>query len=68
MLIPFMPSTAQNVLRQIGIENEDLKTWDSIKEYNLILENTKVIQKGEPLFMRLDVEKEIEYIKNGMKH
>ena len=31
------------------------------------LENTKVISKGEPLFVRLDREEEIEYIKNAMK-
>ena len=26
----------------------------------------KVIEKGEPLFMRLNIEEEVEYIKNGM--
>ena len=33
-----------------------------------IKEGTKVIEKGEPLFMRLDAEKEIEYIKEQMKN
>lgn len=67
-LIPFMPETANNILRQIGINDDELKTWESIYNYNLIPEGTKVIEKGEPLFMRLDVEKEVEYIKEGMKH
>ena len=67
MLIPFMPETANNILRQIGINSEDLKNWESIYDYNLIPEGTKVIEKGEPLFMRLEVEKEVEYIKEGMK-
>ena len=68
ILIPFMQDTANNILRQIGINDINLKTWESMEKYDLIPENTKVIQKGEPLFMRLDVEKEVEYIKEGMKH
>ena len=28
----------------------------------------KVIEKGEPLFIRLDKDEEIEYIKEGMKN
>ncbi len=66
MLIPFMPETAQNILRQLGIKKEEQQTWESIYEYN-ILQNIKVIQQGEPLFMRLEAEKEIEYIKGAMK-
>ena len=29
--------------------------------------NAKVIEKGEPIFVRLDSEEEIEYIKSQMK-
>ncbi len=68
ILIPFMQDTANNILRQIGINDINLKIWESMEKYDSIPENTKVIQKGEPLFMRLDVEKEVEYIKEGMKH
>ena len=32
------------------------------------IENTKVIEKGEPLFVRLETEQEISYIKEGMKN
>jgi len=67
ILIPFMPETAKNILRQIGINDENLQTWDSIYKYDLIPNGTKVIEKGEPLFMRLNVEEEVEYIKEGMK-
>ena len=67
MLIPFMPDTANSILRQIGINDDNLKTWESMEDYDKILEDTKVIKKGEPLFMRLNVEEEIEYIKAGMK-
>ena len=63
MLKPFMPDTADNMLKQLGINNSE---WDSIYEFESIPENTKVIEKGEPLFMRLNMEEEVEYIKNGM--
>jgi len=66
MLIPFMPETAENILRQIGVTNKEQKTWESLEKYDIINE-IKVIEKGEPLFMRLDVETEVEYIKEGMK-
>ena len=67
MLIPYMPDTANSILKQIGITDDELKTWESMEKNDKIPETTKVIEKGEPLFMRLNLEEEIEYIKNGMK-
>ena len=66
LIKPFMNETSENILRQIGITDESLKTWESLKEYDKI-KNTKVIEKGEPIFMRLNAEEEIEYIKQTMK-
>lgn len=66
LIKPFMDETSENILRQIGITDKNLKTWDSLNEYNKI-KNTKVIEKGEPIFMRLNTDEEIEYIKNLMK-
>lgn len=66
LIAPFMPDTAENIFRQIGIKNEELKLWNSLSNYN-DLKNVKVIEKGEPLFMRLDAEEEINYIKGVMK-
>lgn len=63
MLKPFMPDTAENMLKQLGI---NLSNWDSIYDYDKLPENTKVIEKGEPLFMRLNIEEEVEYIKSQM--
>ena len=65
-LIPFMPETSKNILNQIGIKDENLKTWDSLKSYYSI-KDAKVIEKGEPIFMRLKLEEEVEYIKQEMK-
>ena len=66
LIKPFMNDTAENILRQIGVKDEKLKTWDSLKEYQK-LENVKVIEKGEPIFMRLNAEEEISYLKDVMK-
>jgi len=67
LLKPFMNNTADNILKQIGIADDRLKTWDSLYNYTSISNGIKVIEKGEPLFMRLDPKEEVEYIRNGMK-
>ena len=62
VLLPFMEETAKNLLHQIGVK-EELKTWESLYKYDS-LKDTKVIEKGEPLFMRKKLEEELEYLKN----
>ena len=66
LIKPFMNDTAENILRQIGITDKKLTNCESLKTYDK-LQNVKVIEKGEPIFMRLNAEEEIEYIKNLMK-
>ncbi len=65
LIKPFMKDTANNILRQIGIQEKDMKNWKNLKEYQTI-ENTKVIEKGEPIFMRLNAEEEVEFLKKVM--
>ena len=67
ILTPFMGETSEKMFKQLGINEESLKSWESLSKYDQ-LKDIKVIEKGEPLFMRLDAEEEIEYIKNGMKN
>lgn len=67
LLYSACPDTSDNILRQLGIEEEALKTWDSLQQYEAIPEGTKVIERGEPLFLRLDAEKEVEYIREQMQ-
>lgn len=62
----FMNETSENIFKQIGIKDKSLKNWKSLKD-NKHEENQKVIEKGEPIFMRLNAEEEIEYITNLMK-
>lgn len=66
LLQPFMPETSIKMFDQLGINDNELKTWDSIEDYGRI-KSGKVIEKGEPLFLRLDMETEVEYIRNGMQ-
>ena len=68
LIKPFMTETSNKIFNQLNITNKDLQEWTSIYNYNLLYENIKVIEKGEPLFVRLDKEEEIEYIKEGMKN
>ena len=67
LLIPFMSKTSENILSQLGLNSDELKTWESLKQNNVIPGNTKVVEKGEPLFMRREREEEILYIQNLMK-
>ena len=62
IILPIMQETAEDLLSQIGIPQE-LQTWDSLKEYNK-LNNIKVIEKGKPLFIRKNMEEELEYLRS----
>jgi methionyl-tRNA synthetase len=66
LLQPFLTRTPEKIFAQLGVVDEQLKQWDSLYEFGLIKEGTKVT-KGEPLFPRLDIEKEVEYIKAHMQ-
>lgn len=66
MLQPFLTEAPTEIFRQLNITNESLKVWDSVYKDGEIQAGTNV-QKGDPIFPRLDVEKEIEAIKAMMK-
>ena len=61
---PFMPSTPARIFSQLGVEDENLKSWESLKTFGLLPEGTRV-QKGEALFPRIDVNKELEALSGG---
>ena len=64
LINPLLGETSKEILRQIG-NNEEI-SWDILLEFEK-MPTTKVIEKGEPIFMRLVEADEIEYIKNLMK-
>ena len=61
---PFMPSTPARIFEQLGVTDENLKSWDSLKTFGALPAGTKV-QKGEALFPRIDVNKELEALSSG---
>ncbi|REJ15227.1 MAG: methionine--tRNA ligase [Bacillaceae bacterium] len=65
LLKPFLTKTPDKIFAQIGVEDDHLKNWESIHKFGQ-LEEVRV-QKGEPLFPRLDIEQEVNYIKEQMK-
>ena len=67
LLQPFMQETSNKIFDQLRIE---LKEWDSINSFNINKGIIKVTDNAEPLFIRLDVNTEIEYLEsliNGKK-
>ena len=44
-----------------------MQEYNTIYNFGKELKNIKVIEKGEPLFLRLDQEEEINYIKEQMQ-
>ena len=57
---PFMPNTPARIFAQLGVTEPELKTWDSLT-FGGLKAGTKV-EKGEALFPRIDVAKELELL------
>jgi len=58
LLTPFIPTSAAEVLRQIGADAA-CSTWDSAAQWGALSE-TVTVQRGENLFPRIDAEKALE--------
>ncbi len=60
LISPLMHVTSGKIFGQLGISGqEEILSWESVKEFGKMPEGS-VVSKGEILFPRLDVEKEIE--------
>ena len=66
LLQPFLTQTPVKIFEQLNIQTEDLKSWSGLEQFGAIPAGTKV-QKGEPIFPRLELDKEVEYIKEKMQ-
>ena len=66
MIEPFMPRTTPQIFSQLGIKEETSRVWDSLGQFDTLAEGMKVVEKGIPIFPRLEVEVEVEYIKDQM--
>ena len=65
LLTPFMPDTCAKIFDQIGASAE-LRTWDSAKVWGL-LPTDAAVNKGENLFPRIDLEKELKELEDLQK-
>ena len=64
LISPFMPNTPKKIFEQLGIE-ENLTTWESLK-FSLLKVGTRV-KRGEIIFPRIDVKKELVAIEEKAK-
>ncbi|WP_409272943.1 methionine--tRNA ligase [Neobacillus sp. SCS-31] len=66
LLQPFLTRSPQQIFEQLGIVDGSLKSWESLAEFGIIPAGTKVV-KGAPLFPRLEIAEEVEFIKLHMQ-
>jgi len=70
MIQPFMTRSPVRIRQQLGIEkaeNRDaLAGWESLRRFGQLPAGLRV-EKGEPLFPRLDVEAEVAHILSAMR-
>lgn len=65
LLQPFMTESPKKIVSQLGLD-ESLLAWDTLGNFDAIPAGTKVVDKGVPIFPRLDSEVEIVYIRDQM--
>jgi polyphosphate kinase 2 (PPK2 family) len=59
LIQPFMPSTPARIFAQLGVSDESLKSWESLKCFGMLPDGLRV-SKGEALFPRIDAAKELQ--------
>lgn len=64
LLQPFLTETPAKIFAQLGIQDKSLQQWDSLNTFGHI-KDVKVA-KGDPIFPRLEMAEEVEYIKSQM--
>ncbi len=65
LLTPFMPQTAPKIWEQVGVPQE-LTTWESVASFGQLPAEVTV-KKGETLFPRIDLAKELQELEEAMK-
>ena len=66
LLQPFLTRTPNEIFKQLGLQDESFKTWDGLERFGDIPSGTKV-EKGEPIFPRLEIADEVAFIKTKMQ-
>jgi len=66
LISPFMPNTPKVIWKQIGISDENIKSWDSTHNFGMLNKNA-AIKKGEVIFPRIDIKKELENLQQAIE-
>ena len=61
LIAPTMPRTPGRIFAQIGVDDEAQMTWESVKTFGGVKPGN-MVKKGEALFPRIDVAKELELL------
>ncbi|MDB5056225.1 MAG: methionyl-tRNA synthetase [Bacilli bacterium] len=65
LIQPFLTRTPNKIWQQLGITAGELTSWESASHFGSLPTGTQ-LQKGDPIFPRLDVEQEVAYISSQM--
>ena len=61
LITPAMPNTSKAIFEQLSIKDNNLLSWDSTKQFGLLQKDFS-ITKGNVIFPRIDIEKELEQL------
>ncbi|MBE5798777.1 MAG: methionine--tRNA ligase [Clostridiales bacterium] len=61
LIAPTMPRTPARIFAQIGLDDENQMTWESVKTFGGVKPGS-MVKKGEALFPRIDIAKELELL------
>ena len=61
LINPAMPNTSKAIFEQLSIKDENLLSWDSTKQFGSLPKDFS-ITKGNVIFPRIDIEKELEQL------
>ncbi|MGV3043273.1 methionine--tRNA ligase [Staphylococcus rostri] len=67
LLRPFLTHAPKQIFEQLNINNEALFELDSLTTYGQLTAPITVTAKPTPIFPRLDVDAEVDYIKTSMQ-
>ena len=66
LLQPCLTRTPKRIWQQLGVEEGALTEWESIRTFGL-LPKELTVKKGEALFPRIDMKKELEALEEAIK-
>ncbi|MDI6600909.1 MAG: methionine--tRNA ligase [Thermoanaerobacteraceae bacterium] len=59
LLKPYLPNTYTKILEQIGLADDEMAAWESLKEWGVMKPGT-VVKRGNPIFPRITENAEVK--------